>query len=229
MTLISILSRQEIEEFNNTPNFNSDERKRFFDLTVILQQTIKTLRTPENKILFFVSYAYFKAKKRLYPGKLCEKDLEYACNILKIDYSVIKDKCIYDYKTKINHQKKILSLTGFLSFNIHHHTNLINHVYLQVKCYKSPKIIFSEMVDYLLLHKIALPSYRQFVNIISNQIQKYKSDIQKCLFDCLDEQIKMQLDILLDQDNSKYYSLHFLKRYNQSLLSKFDPRKLLNC
>ena len=45
MTLISILSRQEIEEFNNTPNFNSDERKRFFDLTVILQQTIKTLRT----------------------------------------------------------------------------------------------------------------------------------------------------------------------------------------
>ena len=94
MTLISILSRQEIEEFNNTPNFNSDERKRFFDLTVILQQTIKTLRTPENKILFFVSYAYFKAKKRLYPGKLCEKDLEYACNILKIDYSVIKDKLI---------------------------------------------------------------------------------------------------------------------------------------
>ena len=217
MTLISALSKQEIKEFNDSPNFNSVERKCFFDLTVTLQNMLNTLRTPSNKVHFFVSYAYFKAKKHLYYGKLKEKDIEYACTILKLDYALIKDKCSYNHKTRLNHQKKILALTGYRSFDNCNSEDLTNHIYLQVKSYKNPRLIFTEMIDYLLLNKIALPSYRQFVNIISYQIQKYKSEIQKCLSSCLDSQTKMQLDSLLHQNNDQHYTLRFLKRYNQSL------------
>ncbi len=72
------------------------------------------------------------------------------------------------------------------------------------------------MVDYLLLHKIVIPHYRQFANIISAQLHKYKLDINECLTNCLYEQIKCQLD---DPFTSRWcqYTLRFLKHYNQSL------------
>jgi len=41
----------------------------------------------------------------------------YASNVLMIDYETIKSECAYDYKIKLDHQKKILSLAGFSHFN----------------------------------------------------------------------------------------------------------------
>lgn len=188
MTLIAVLSKQEAKEFDEPPIFDSFDRKRFYDLSIALNNIITTLRTPENKVLFFVSYAYFKARKRFYDETFREKDMEYACLILNIDYPLIKDGCSYDYKTKINHQNKILALTGYSDFNDCNQEELNNRIYLLVKSYKSPRVIFTEMRDYLLHRKIALPRYRQFVNLISFQIQKYKSDIHECLANCLNNE-----------------------------------------
>jgi hypothetical protein len=214
MTLISVLSKQEAREFDEPPIFDSFDRKRFYDLTVGLNAIITTLRTPANKVLFFVSYAYFKASKRFYDGHYRKKDLEYASVILNIDYTLIKQECFYDYRTKINHQSKILTLTGYSDFNEANLEELVANVYLQVKSYKSPRVIFTEIRDYLLVRKITLPRYRQFVNLISDQVQRYKSAIHECLANCLDHQTKSQLDALLGQDNDKQYSLSSLKRYN---------------
>lgn len=66
MTLIAILSKREAKEFDEPPVFDSLDRKRFYDLTIALNNIITTLRPPENKVLFSVSYAYFKARKRFY-------------------------------------------------------------------------------------------------------------------------------------------------------------------
>lgn len=216
MARLSVLSKQEAKAFDEPPIFDSVERKRFYDLTVGLNAVIATLRTPANKVLFLVSYAYFKTRKRFYDGGFREKDLQYACVMLAIDYSSIQHDCVYDYKTKIDHQRKILALTGYSDFYDSDHEALAAFVYLQVKCYKSPRVIFIEMSDYLLARKIALPRYRQFVNLISDQVQRYKLAIHDCLADCLDAQTKSQLDALLSQDD-KHYSLRSLKRYNQSL------------
>jgi TnpA family transposase len=218
MTLLSILRQPEAKEFDEQPIFDSIDRKRFFDMTVALKDTLDKLRTSENKVLFLVSYAYFKAQKRFYDGRFREKDLEYASAILNIDYSLIKDECSYDYRTKLNHHEKILALTGYISFNNCNQEELRNYVYVQVKGYKSPRLIFMDMIEYLQTRKIALPRYRQFVNLISDQMQKYRSDIHECLANCLDQNTKAQLDDLLCQDDNRQYALRFLKRYNQSLL-----------
>ncbi len=60
MARISVLSQQEAKAFDEPPIFDSIDRKRFFDMTVILQDTLDKLRTPSNRVLFLVSYAYFK-------------------------------------------------------------------------------------------------------------------------------------------------------------------------
>jgi len=215
MARISVLSSQEAKEFDKPPVFDSIDRKRFFDIKVILQDTLDKLRTPSNKVLFLVSYAYFKAHKRFYDEHISRKDLEYAGNILSLNEGYLDVS--YTQRTRLNHQSIILKLFGYTSFSDCNQEELNNFIYLQVKSYKSPRLIFADMIDYLHTRKIVLPRYRQFVNLISDQVQKYKSDIHECLANCLDNQTKAQLDALLCQSDDKQYALRFLKRYNQSL------------
>lgn len=55
------------------------------------------------------------------------------------------------------------------------------------------------------------------MNLISEQIHRYKSDIHKCLAGILDQQTKTILDDLLYKKDNRGYSLTLLKNYNQSL------------
>jgi hypothetical protein len=215
MARISVLSQQEAKEFDEPPIFDSIDRKRFFDMTVILQDTLDKLRTSSNKVLFLVSYAYFKAQKRFYDGLISNKDLEYAANILNLNINSIDTN--YPQRTRFNHQAIILKLFSYNSFSNCNQEELSNYIYVQVKSYKSPQLIFMDMMEYLQTRKIEIPRYRQFVNLISEQVQKYKSDIHNCLANCLDQQTKAQLDALLSQSDDRQYALRFLKRYNQSL------------
>jgi TnpA family transposase len=212
MTLISVLSKAEAKEFDEPPIFNSIDRKRFYNLNATLQNTIDKLRTPTNKVCFLTSYAYFKAQKRFYDGKFQEQDINYACRLLNIETALVSLKS-YSRKIRLDHQLLIMNILGYSPFN----DNLNNIVYQHVKSYKSPRLVFTEMVDYLLLHKITIPRYRQFANIISVQLHKYKLDINECLTNCLDKQIKLQLNALLHQGDDNQYTLRFLKHYNQSL------------
>lgn len=215
MARISVLSQQEAKEFDEPPIFDSIDRKRFFDMTVTLQKTLNKLRTPSNKVLFLVSYAYFKARKRFYDGPIFKKDLEYAANILGLNAASLDIS--YPQRTRLNHQAMILEVFGYKAFTDCDQEELSNHVYLQVKSYQSPRLIFANMEEFLLRHKIALPRYRQFINLISDQVQKYKTDNHECLARCLDQNTKTQLDELISRDDNRQYALRFLKRYNQSL------------
>ena len=215
MARLSVLSPQEAKEFDEPPIFDSIDRKRFFDMTVMLRNTLDRLRTPSNKVLFLISYAHFKARKRFYDGPVLNKDLEYATNILNLDINSIDIS--YSQRTRLNHQAIILKLLGYTSFSDCKQEELNNYIYFQVKSYKSPRLIFMDMMEYLQTRKIEIPRYRQFVNLISEQVQKYKSDIRDCLAKCLDQNTKGQLDALLSQSYDRQYAIRFLKRYNQSL------------
>lgn len=216
MTLISVLPQKEAKEFDEPPVFDSIDRKRFYNLTETLQNALDKLRTPTNKACFLVSYAYFKARKRFYDGKFRQQDVEWACHQLNIDPALVSVSS-YVRKSRLEHQTIILELFGYIPFSDCNQEELTNHVYLQVRSYQSPRLIFLDMEEYLLARKIALPRYRQFVNLISGQVQKYKSDIHECLANSLDPHTKAQLDALLCQDDDTQYALRFLKRYNQSL------------
>src|SRR5205085_10453351 len=138
------------------------DRKRFFDMTVALQDTVDKLRSPSNKVLFLVSYAYFKARKRFYEGDIPQKDLEYAANILEVR---ISSDIAYPQRTRLNHQALILKLFGYTAFSDCNQEELSNYVYVRVKSYKSPRLIFADMIEYLQARKIERARDRQFVNL----------------------------------------------------------------
>ena len=109
MTRVSVLSKQEVKEFDQPQIFNSVERKRFFYLDGALRKELNSLRTQKNKVLFIVSYAHFKANKRFYDGAWHEKDLEYAASLLDLNFKSL-GIIYYPKQTRQNHQRLILQL-----------------------------------------------------------------------------------------------------------------------
>jgi hypothetical protein len=53
-TYIKILNNNDIKTFENPPQFNGDERKRFFYLTNWADDLVKSFRTPTNQVGFIL-------------------------------------------------------------------------------------------------------------------------------------------------------------------------------
>src|SRR5271166_2664899 len=66
MTILAILSTEEIRLFEQPPLFTADERKHFFSLPKWAEEIIETLQTPASKIGFLLELGYFRATKRFY-------------------------------------------------------------------------------------------------------------------------------------------------------------------
>ena len=69
MPKMRIFNRLEESEFESPPKFNSAERKRFFITTLVTNELLDNLRTPTNKVCFFVSMGYFKARRKFFYRK----------------------------------------------------------------------------------------------------------------------------------------------------------------
>jgi hypothetical protein len=62
MPKMRIFNRLDELEFESPPKFNSAERKKFFALSIALNELLENPRTtPTNKVCFVVSLGYFKA------------------------------------------------------------------------------------------------------------------------------------------------------------------------
>ena len=78
MPRMRILSTAEQEQFETPPEFDSIQRKKFFDFPKALQEFSADLRKPSNRIGFLLSCGYFKATNRFFsPKDFHIRDIEY--------------------------------------------------------------------------------------------------------------------------------------------------------
>ncbi len=66
MPRMQILGAVERQEFDAPPFFTSLQRKRDFDFSRGVRALAGQLRGPTNRVLFLVSFGYFKATHRFY-------------------------------------------------------------------------------------------------------------------------------------------------------------------
>ncbi len=64
MPLLKILSNSERLRFDTPPIFDSEERKRFFNLPGTLESSLENLRSAENQILFILQFGYLRSRQR---------------------------------------------------------------------------------------------------------------------------------------------------------------------
>lgn len=221
MSNLCILTFDEQQAFDYPPLLQVEMRAICFAINNEVEKELVRLRTATNKVGFLLQFAYFKACKRFFfINRFRQEDIEYAAKLLGIRTQDIDLSC-YKKKTPIDHQKKILALLDYKSFNDEIYTWLKKEVNRQVERQSEPKQIFIHALDLLIQNKFEVPSYHRLAELIT----LVYSDFENTLLDKLNKKLKVTdrklLDNLLNNSDSKSQTFfNQLKIINQSTKPK---------
>ena len=221
MARMKIFNTPEEEAFESPPVFNSSERKRFFSLPLLLEDSMVNLRTPINKVCFLVVAGYFKARRKFFARQFHHTDIEYVARQIGINPSEV---CIESYskETYARHQRAILSYFGYSPFDEAAKTIIINEIAALIRVQFRPKLVLLEIIQVLTVKKIAIPSYNVLADLIVAALNSHQRTLSKIIEACLTENQRTNLDTLLEKEPSNSteegwrYRLTLLKKPNQS-------------
>jgi len=227
MPHIKILNNNDIKAFNSPPEFNGEERKRFFYLPKWAGEFVESFRTRTNKIGFVLQLGYFKAVNRFFVArKYHQNDIEFVANrhgfgLNEFDFENYKER------TFIRHHELILENMGFQKFDQKNKGVLINEARSLSSKQTKPRLMFMSLVAFLCEKKIEIPGYHTFAEVITGALRNF----EKILITSIEKNLSMEekelLDSLLEfgdeykngeKQNAKIkrYKITLLKKSNQS-------------
>ena len=221
MARMKIFNTLEEEAFESPPVFNSAERKRFFSLPLLLEESMVNLRTPINKVCFLVVAGYFKARRKFFARQFHQTDIEYVARQIGINPSEVFIES-YSKETYARHQRVILSYFGYSPFDEVAKTIITHEIAALIRVQFRPKLVLLEIIQVLIVKKIAIPSYNLLADLIVSALNSHQRTLSEIIDDCLTENQRTHLDTLLEKEPSNSteegwrYRLTLLKKPNQS-------------
>lgn len=152
MPRMQVLGALEAETFETPPIFNTAERKRYFTLPVGLNEIAETLRTPTNKVCFILAAGYFRARRKFFPQRFRQADVDFVAARLgaSSDTIVLSD---YDRATAMRHQQMIAEFFGYRKFDDESQQLMRREISSLVRSQTRPKLILLEAVQSLVRQK----------------------------------------------------------------------------
>ena len=222
---MQILTPLEQKAFDAPPEFNSEERKKYFDLPAGLLHLAQQLRTPTNQVCFLVSCGYFKATKKFYTGAFHRPDLDYVAHQLGLSTQDIHPAA-YDKQTRRRHQEQILEFYGFQPFDRLARRFITREIEAMVQTQQRPQVILLRAVDILIREKVEVPAYFLLAALILQAIKAHKDQLAHRIEAELTPETRAILDALLVQvpatpdgeppSKTAAYKLTLLKKLSQS-------------
>lgn len=227
-THLKILSKKEIRAFDLPPEFNGEERKRFFHLPQWATNLVDSLRNPTNKMGFALQLGYFNAVNKFFvANKFHPTDIEFVQRRLSLplEEKVVLSK--YVKATFTRHQQIIVDNLGFHKFNQNAKSLLMGEALKISAKQMKPKLMFWSLVDFLRETKIEIPSYYALSEIISDAYRHFETGLLATIEQHISPKEKRLLDEFLEIDPEyeseekqdlklKRYKLTLLKKSNQS-------------
>lgn len=226
-THIKILSQHDIAVFEFPPEFNGEERKRFFALPKWSIELVESFKTLTNKVGFVLQLGYFKAVNKFFVAKKFPgKDVEFVSRKLQLFPEEINFEK-YIEATFTRHQEIILENLGFQKFNEQSKQLLTEEALSLCSNQLKPRLMFMSLVDFLRRKRIEVPSYYALSEIITNALKRFEEELLSSIEKHITLQEKHLLDELLEiseeyltkekQDlKIKRYKVTLLKKSNQS-------------
>ena len=225
MPRMQILTPLEQKAFDAPPEFNSEERIKYFDVPAGLLHLAQQLRTPTNQVCFLVSCGYFMATKKFYAGTFHPPDLDYVAHQLGLSAEDIHP-AVYDKQTLRRHQEQILDFYGFKPFDGSARTFITREIEAMVRTQQRPQLIFLRGVDILIREKVEVPGYFLLADLILQAINAHKDQLAHFIEKELTPPTRAVLDELLVQvpatpdgappSKTAAYKLTLLKKLSQS-------------
>ena len=222
MPQINILNLSERQTFESPPTFNSIERKRYFSFSQLLYEYAGILKTPTNKVCFFVAAGYFKARHKFFARQFYQVDIDYVANHFGITVDEVKLDA-YSKVRYLDHQRIILQHFGFTVFDVQAKELVAMEISQLVKVRFRAKIILLEIVQLLIRKRIAIPSYNVLATLITNAINHYQDELNQIIEENINSDQKNMLETLLKKptglgsDDKWRYQVTRLKNPSQSV------------
>jgi len=215
---MTILSSSDCKEFESIPEFNNYDRKKYFFISVQLQEILNTIQIPQNKIYFILMVGYFKCTNKFYTKDFNKKDVKYLCKKLSINiYDMQHGK---NYDQMVSHYKKlIVKHLGYNHYSKSAEQLLKTDVSIMVRAQTRPKLMFIHCVELLRYHKFEIPSHHVLCKLIIREINLHKRELVHSVSEQVTDKISNSLDSLVNNykvSNTEYYSLTMLKKFYQS-------------
>ena len=160
---------------------------------------------------------YFKATKRFYqPQDFRDRDIAAAIHQLKLPESAF-EPTQYTETTRLRHQRQILDFHGFAPFDQSASYALATEVATMARVHLKPRLIFDRCVDFLIQHRVQVPSAYRLNDLIRAGLHDRKAE----LIALMDSQLPAEARHLLDDlfaasDDQNRYRLTLLKKLSQS-------------
>ena len=221
MPRIKILNATEKNAFELPPVFNNVERRRFFTLPQMLNESMENLRSPTNKVCFVVTAGYFKARHRFFVRQFHPTDIVYVARQLGVQVDDV-DTSVYDKATYLRHQCLILNYFGLTHFDAAARSFAKHEILIVLRVRFRPKLILLDIIQALTRKEISLPSYNMLAALIVEAINEHQHGLNKIIETSLNKAQQDTLDALLEKatgpgsDDKWRYQITLLKKASQS-------------
>jgi TnpA family transposase len=221
MARMKVFNTLEQEAFEAAPRFNGAERKRFFALSVTLNDSLASLRTPTNKVCFLVAAGYFKARRRFFARQFRPADIEFVARQIGVSAGEVQLDS-YSKETCARHQRLILSHFGCSPFDEAARGFAVAELATMVRVQFRPKLVLLDIIQVLTRRKIALPSYAVLATLVIAAITHHQCALSRIIDDSLTVSQRARLDALLEKEpeagaaDGGRYRLTLLKKPYQS-------------
>jgi len=217
MARMCILTANEQEAFDEPPLFDHNERKRFLSLPKDLMDIAASLRSSDSQIGFVLMCGYFKATKRFYqPQDFHSRDIAFAAHQLSLatDNFQATD---YTETTRLRHQRHALAFYGFAPFDKNAKSILAIEIATMARMHLKPQLIFDRCMDFLIQHRIQVPTARRLTDLIRAGLHRRKTELVALMDSQLSDGARNLLDELFTApDDQNRYRLTLLKKRSQS-------------
>jgi hypothetical protein len=219
MSVIQILTKEEIKNFELPPKFDLLAKNHFFKMTDALNNITMEMRSDSNKILFILMYGYFKATNKFFEIQKDDENYLYITtrnNFENFDFSTVTPRTIQRYKQLIKSNHFINEYSSDIELKLQHCAiELANN-------FTNRKKIFFSLVDYSKKINIEVPSYFALSKLIEFALNYQTKSILLHLKTFQKDKRLMLLDDFTDKDENytNKYNINSYKKLGHSTKKK---------
>lgn len=216
---LHVLSKSEAFQFDQPPEFNSVQRKKYFYVSDQVRELINPLRKPWTQVGFLLQWGYFRYTNRFFSvERFQENDIQFLVQQLRMDISVEDFRKNYISAVIYEHRTTILKALGYADFDSKKQEFDYELNRLVAKRL-GPKQIFGHLVQYLKAQRVALPTAHYLINTITHAFRHFEVQLRSILNEALLPEDKFYLNQLLEDivTDAGVYRLSRLKRINQKI------------
>lgn len=204
MPRFKILSKEEIKEFDTSPEFNLKEKEQFFVINNKNNEIIDKIKSFDNKVAFILMYGYFTANQKFFiPEKFHASDIAFVTNLLSGKTGIAVDFSSYTDNNFWRHKQIISDICGYTLFTDLDAKLLEDEIGALVKKHMRPRKIFSNFIEVLKVKKIEIPTYNALHVMITKYFDKHEDKILSKLESIITESVKLKLEQLIESDEKE--------------------------